>query len=94
MRRAEYLWDIRPGMNVDKVKAHGLTTEMWERVYESALEAIEDKDDPTVYVAVARVAGTIFRVVYSIEEGDVVTPISVAPITGFSTSRRFRKKKT
>ena len=59
MRRAEYLWDIRPGKNVVKVKAHGMTTDMWEHIYEMAEEAIEDKNDATMHVAAARVSGQL-----------------------------------
>jgi hypothetical protein len=74
--------------------AHGLTTDQWEQIHERAPEVIEDKDDPTVYVAAARISGQIFRVVFSIEEGDVIVPITVAPITGFPADRRLKRKRS
>jgi hypothetical protein len=70
-----------------------LTKHRWEQIYEHAVEAIEDKDDPTVYVAAAKLSGQLYRVVYSVEDGDVIVPITVVPITGFPVARRIRRKR-
>lgn len=82
-----FLWDDRPGRNLEHIAAHGMTPDLWEEVYHRALRRAPDKDDQAVMVAEGRARGRAYRIVYAIE-GDVVVPLTILPITGFPIERR------
>lgn len=83
-----FLWDERPGRNVEHIEANGMTTDLWEAVYNKALRRAPDKDDPTVIVAEGRVQGRAYRIIYAdLDDGGIV-PLTIYPITGFPIERR------
>jgi hypothetical protein len=82
-----FLWDHRPGHNVDHITAHGLTTDLWEAVFHRATRRIPDKDDAEVTAAEGRVGGRLYRIVYACDD-EVVLPLTILPITGFPIRRR------
>jgi len=82
-----FLWDDRPGRNLEHIAAHGMTPALWEQVFHQATRRIPDKDDPTLMTAEGRVRRHLYRIVYAIEN-DVVVPITILPITGFPIERR------
>lgn len=82
-----FLWDDRPGRNVEHIAAHGMTTDLWEAVFHRAMRRIPDKDDPTLVAAEGRVRGQVYRIVYAIED-EVVVPLTILPITGYPIERR------
>lgn len=86
----EFLWDPRPGMNVDHIADHGLTTDMWEAVFMAAQEWFQDKDDATIAVAEARIPSGLFRIVWAWDGDHHIVPITVIPITGFRITRRVQ----
>jgi hypothetical protein len=69
-----FLWDPRPGSNIDHIAAHGMTTQQWESVFHNADRREEDKDEPSFVVAEGRLKKRLFRIVYELD-GDVVVPI-------------------
>ncbi len=79
-----FLWDERPGRNLEHIAAHGMTPDLWEQVFHHVTHRIPDKEDPT---AEGRVRRRLYRIVYAIEN-DVVVPITILPITGFPIERR------
>jgi hypothetical protein len=84
----QFLWDTRPGRNVDHVVAHGMSTAQWEDVYHRASHAAPDKDDETITVAEGRLGRQWYRIIYA-EQGDgTVVPLFIIPITGFPIERR------
>lgn len=85
---AIFLWDHRPGRNVEHIAAHGMTTLLWEEVYHHALQRAPDKDDPTVMVAEGRANGHRYRIIYAIDGSGDIVPLSILPITGFPIERR------
>jgi hypothetical protein len=87
MTQVVFLWDERPGSNVDHIRSHGMTPRLWEAVYHQACNHAPDKDDPSVIVAEGRSQGGLFRIVYSVD-GDTIVPLTIIPITGFPISRR------
>jgi len=93
VRRAIYLWDHRPGRNIEHITDHGLTPEVWEYVYEHAPSPYEDKDDTTVNFAEGRMQGQLYRIYYYITD-DSVIPITILPISGFPVKRRASKRRT
>ena len=82
-----FLWDHRPGHNVEHITAHGLTTDLWEAVFLRATRRIPDKDDAEVTTAEGRVEGRLYRIVYACDD-EVVLPLTILPITGFPIRRR------
>lgn len=82
-----FLWDDRPGRNLEHITDHGMTTDLWEEVFHRATRRIPDKDDATVMAAEGRVRGQAYRIVYAIED-DVVVPLTILPISGFHIERR------
>ena len=93
MVRILFLWDPRPGANVDHITAHGMTTDLWEEVFRKASLRSPDKEDPTITVAEGRVQHRLYRIVYAVED-DTVIPIAIFPITGFPLSKRgLRRRK-
>ena len=82
-----FLWDERPGANVDHIGAHGLTPALWEAVYHHASLRLSDKDDPSIFAAEGRAQGRLFRIVYAVY-GDSIIPLTIIPITGFPIARR------
>jgi hypothetical protein len=82
-----FLWDDRPGKNVEHIRRHGLTPELWERVYSAASRRQPDKDDATIEVAEGRVARRLYRIVYEVLSDRRVRPIEIFPITGFAIHR-------
>lgn len=93
MTRVVFLWDERPGSNIDHISAHGLTPTLWETVYHQAGLRMPDKDDPSIFAAEGRARGQLFRIVYSVD-GDTITPLTVVPITGFPITRRGLRGNT
>lgn len=83
-------WDSRPGGNIDHIRDHGLTTGMWETLYQQRQLEWTDKEDATISVAEARLSGRLYRIVYEVD--DVITPIAVIPITGFPITRRALRR--
>ena len=83
-----FLWDDRPGKNVEHIRRHGLTTELWELVYFAATRRQPDKDDATIGVAEGRVARRLYRIVYEVLGNLRVKPIEIFPITGFRINHR------
>ena len=51
MKRAVFLWDQRPGSNVDHIRSHGMTPDLWEMVFYHAHLRLPDKDDSSVFTA-------------------------------------------
>jgi hypothetical protein len=93
MPAPEFLWDPRPGSNMDHIASHGMTTDLWEEVYFNKTILEEDKEDPSAFAAEGSVRGCLYRIVYSLI-GNVVMPITINPITGFPINRRgLRRKK-
>jgi hypothetical protein len=93
MPAPEFLWDPRPGSNMDHIASHGMTTDLWEEVYFNSTILDEDKEDPSAFVAEGRVRGVLYRIVYGLDD-EVVMPIAIIPITGFPINRRgLRRKK-
>ena len=88
IRGVIFLWDDRPGKNIDHIRRHGMTPELWERVYFAANRRQPDKDDATIEVAEGRVAGRLYRIVYEVLGDLRVRPIEIFPITGFPINRR------
>lgn len=93
MTQVVFLWDERPGSNVDHIRSHGMTPELWEAVFHQAGNQAPDKDDPSVIVAEGRSQGRLFRIVYSVD-GDTIIPLTIIPITGFPISRRGLRGNT
>ncbi len=87
MPKVAFLWDERPGANIDHVRSHGMTPGLWEAVFHHAGIHAPDKDDPTVSVAEGQARGQLFRIVYAVD-GDTVIPLTIIPITGFPIARR------
>jgi len=82
-----FLWDDRPGRNLEHIAAHGMTAALWEEVYHRATRRMPDKDDASVMMAEGRTRRGSYRIVYAIED-DVVVPLTILPITGFPIERR------
>lgn len=82
-----FLWDERPGRNLEHIATHGMSPELWEEVYHRARRRMSDKDDASVMVAEGRARGRAYRIVYAIED-DAVVPLTILPITGFPIARR------
>jgi hypothetical protein len=55
-----FLWDDRPGKNIEHIRRHGLTPELWEQVCFAATRRQTDADDANLEVrrAVWPVAST------------------------------------
>ena len=87
------MWDERAGSNIDHIKAHGLTPALWESVYHHASLRLPDKEDPSIVAAEGRARGQLFRIVYAVD-GDVITPLTIVPITGFPITRRGLRGNT
>jgi hypothetical protein len=83
-----FLWDNRPGKNLEHIRRHGLTPELWEQVYFAATRRQPDKDDATIEVAEGRVARRLYRIVYEVLRDLRIRPIEIFPITGFPINRR------
>ena len=83
-----FLWDDRPGKNVEHIRRHGLTPELWEQVYFAATRRQTDKDDAAIEVADGRVARRLYRIVYEVLGDLRIRPIEIFPITGFPINRR------
>jgi len=83
-----FLWDDRPGKNVEHIRRHGLTPELWEGVFFAASRRRPDKDDDSIEVAEGRVARRLYRIVYEVLGDRRIQPIEIFPITGFSIQRR------
>ena len=83
-----FLWDDRPGRNVEHIRRHGLTPELWEKVYFTATRRQPDKDDSTIEVAEGRVARRLYRIVYEVLGDQRIRPIEIFPITGYPINRR------
>jgi hypothetical protein len=88
-----FLWDARPGSNIDHIAAHGLTTDLWEAVFHRAVVHEPDKDDAEAMVAEGRIRGRLYRIVYGID-GELVMPITIIPITGFPITRRALRRSS
>ncbi|GDY14264.1 hypothetical protein LBMAG53_31420 [Planctomycetota bacterium] len=84
----QFLWDTRPGRNVDHVVAHGMTTDLWETVYHRAARTARDKDDETITIAEGRHSRQWYRIIYTEQSDGTVVPLSIFPITGFPIERR------
>jgi hypothetical protein len=93
MPKVVFLWDHRPGGNVDHIATHGMLPQEWEVVYHHAEVRLADKDDETVMVAEGRAYGRLFRIIYGLDEGTII-PITVIPITGFPITRRGLRRRT
>jgi len=93
MPLVRFLWDNRPGANIDHIASHGMTTSAWEDVYRRAMMREADKDDATIFTAEGKSSGRLYRIVYGIY-GDIVIPLTVIPITGFPISRRSLRRRT
>jgi hypothetical protein len=87
MPKVVFLWDERPGSNIDHIRSHGLTPDLWEAVFRHAEVCLPDKDDPSIFAAEGKVRGQRFRIVYGID-GETVIPLTIIPITGFPIARR------
>lgn len=83
-----FLWDDRPGKNVEHIQRHGLTPELWELVYHAATRRRPDKDDATIEIAEGRVARRLYRIVYEVLGDLGIRPIEIFPITGYPITRR------
>ena len=83
-----FLWDGRPGKNVEHIRRHGLTPELWEQVYFAATRRQTDKDDAAIEVAEGRVARQLYRIVYEVLGDLRIRPIEIFPIAGFPINRR------
>jgi len=92
MSNVVFLWDDRPGKNVEHILRHGITTELWEQVYFAATRRQPDKDDPAIEVAEGKVARRLYRIVYEVIGDRRVRPIEIFPITGFPIHRRNLKR--
>lgn len=93
MLRVVFLWDERPGANVDHIRAHGMTPDTWETVFHHANIHTPDKDEASVLVAEGRAHGRLFRIAYSVD-GDTIIPLTIIPITGFPIARRGLRGNT
>lgn len=82
-----FLWDDRPGKNVEHIRRHGMTPELWERVFFAATRRQPDKDDAAIEVAEGRVARRLYRIVYEVLGDLRIRPIEIFPITGFRIKR-------
>lgn len=91
--RTVFLWDKRPGSNIDHIRAHGMTPELWEMVFHHAHLRRPDKDDPSLFTAEGRARGKLFRIVYGVDD-DTIIPLSIIPITGFPIARRGLRGNT
>jgi len=56
-----FVWDDRPGMNVDHIAHHGLTPRMWEDIYHAATVHDHDKDDPHSGLLRAHICSLFFK---------------------------------
>jgi hypothetical protein len=83
-----FLWDDRPGKNIEHILRHGLTPKLWEQVFFAATRRQADADDATIEVAEGRVVGCLYRIVYEVLGSLRVRPIEIFPITGFPVRRR------
>jgi hypothetical protein len=91
--RTNFLWDNRPGSNIDHIRSHGMTPELWEVVFHHAHLRRPDKDDPSIFTAEGRAGRQLFRIVYGVDE-DTIIPLSIIPITGFPIARRGLRRNT
>jgi hypothetical protein len=83
-----FLWDSRPGRNLEHIAEHGMTSDLWEEAYHRATRHGPDKDDPTVTIAEGQAQGRLYRIIYSICDDGSVIPLTILPITGFPIERR------
>ena len=83
----EFLWDDRPGGNVDKITAHGMDTITWEKVFEAATHFSQDKDDASVFAAEGRAHRHLYRIIYRVDDDDGIIPLAILPITGMPIKR-------
>jgi hypothetical protein len=83
-----FLWDSRPGRNLEHIAEHGMTPDLWEEVYHRATCQGPDKDDTTVMLAEGRARGQLYRLLYTILDDGSVIPLAILPITGFPIERR------
>lgn len=83
-----FLWDDRPGRNVEHIRRHGLTPKLWELVFFAATRRQSDKDDASIEVAEGRVARQLYRIVYEVLGDLRIRPIEIFPITGYRIDRR------
>lgn len=83
-----FLWDDRPGRNLEHIAAHGMTPALWEEVYRRATVHGPDKDDVTVTVAEGRVHRHLYRILYVVQEDHTILPLAILPITGYPIGRR------
>ena len=83
-----FLWDHRPGRNLEHIAEHGMTSTLWEEVFHRATRHAPDKDDVTVTVAEGRVRGRWYRLLYAVLEDGAIVPLTVLPMTGFPIERR------
>ena len=93
MTRIVFLWDQRPGSNVDHVRSHGMTPALWEMVFHHAHLRLPDKDDSSVFTAEGKVGKQLFRIIYGVDD-DTIIPLSIIPITGFPIARRGLRGNT
>jgi hypothetical protein len=83
-----FLWDSRPGYNLEHLARHRMTSDLWEQVYGRATNRSLDKDDATVIVAEGRVHGRLYRILYAILIDGSVLPLTILPITCYPIERR------
>jgi hypothetical protein len=83
-----FLWDSRPGRNLEHIAEHGMTADLWEAVFAQATRHGPDKDDATVTLAEGRVRGQLYRILYTVLEDGTIMPLTILPITGFPIERR------
>lgn len=75
MPEYNFLWDNRPGENIDHIALHDMTPNLWEDVFRRQIRSATDKDDDSIIVAEGRSQQKLYRIVYEIHD-DTGFPIS------------------
>lgn len=88
MMPIHFLWDSRPGRNLEHIAEHGMTPALWEEVFRRKTQHGPDKDDQTVTIAEGRVRGQRYRILYAVLDDGAIMPLTVLPITGYPIERR------
>jgi hypothetical protein len=83
-----FVWDSRPGRNLEHIAEHDMTPALWQEVFDKATRHAPDKDDTTVILAEGRIRGQLYRIFYSVLEDGQILPLTILPITGFPIKRR------
>lgn len=92
MPAAEFSWDPRPGLDMDRNLSHGTALDLRDEVYVNAVILNADREGQGAIVAEGKVRGQPHHFAYGLD-GDEVRPITINPIRGFRGNRRGLRRR-